>query len=80
MKIVKSCNLEGESFDKLNQALLRLKKISVKVELAVGVFMSSASMVLQAGIGLTVFVGCKLLIAGSVDFLTLLMFFLMATR
>ena len=80
MKIVKSCNLEGESFDKLNQALLRLKKISVKVELAVGVFMSSASMVLQAGIGLTVFVGCKLLIAGSVDLLTLLMFFLMATR
>ena len=80
MKIVKSCNLEGESFDKLNQALLRLKKISVKVELAVGVFMSSASMVLQAGIGLTVFVGCKLLIAESVDLLTLLMFFLMATR
>lgn len=80
MNIVKSCNLEGESFDKLNQALLRLKKISVKVELAVGVFMSSASMVLQAGIGLTVFVGCKLLIAGSVDLLTLLMFFLMATR
>lgn len=80
MKVVRSCNMAGESFENLKQVLTRLKKISVKVELAVGVFMSSASMVLQAGIGITVFVGCRLLIQGKVELLTLLMFLLMATR
>lgn len=80
MKVVKSCNMAGESFENLKQVLTRLKKISVKVELAVGIFMSSASMVLQAGIGITVFVGCMLLLNGQVSLLTLLMFFLMATR
>ena len=80
MKVVKSCNLAGESFEGLKKVLQRLKKVSVKVELAVGVFMSSASMILQAGIGITVFVGCILLVKGKVELLTLLMFFLMATR
>lgn len=80
MKVVKSCNLAGESFEGLKLVLQRLKKVSVKVELAVGVFMSSASMILQAGIGITVFVGCILLVKGKVELLTLLMFFLMATR
>lgn len=80
MKVVKSCNMAGESFENLKQVLTRLKNISVKVELAVGIFMSSASMVLQAGIGITVFVGCMLLLNGQVSLLTLLMFFLMATR
>ena len=80
MKVVKSCNLAGESFEGLKLVLQRLKKVSVKVELAVGVFMSSASLILQAGIGITVFVGCILLVKGKVELLTLLMFFLMATR
>ncbi len=80
MKVVKSCNMAGESFENLKQVLTRLKNISVKVELAVGIFMSSASMVLQAGIGITVFAGCMLLLNGQVSLLTLLMFFLMATR
>lgn len=80
MKVVKSCNMACESFENLKQVLTRLKNISVKVELAVGIFMSSASMVLQAGIGITVFAGCMLLLNGQVSLLTLLMFFLMATR
>lgn len=80
IKIIKACNISGERFNVLNNALLKLKKISVKVELAVGVFMSSASMILQSGIGITVFVGINLLISGKTDLLTLLMFLLMVTR
>lgn len=80
IKIIKACNISGERFNVLNNALLKLKKISVKVELAVGVFMSSASMILQSGIGITVFVGVNLLISGKTDLLTLLMFLLMVTR
>lgn len=42
--------------------------------------MSSASMVLQAGIGITIFAGALLLVNGQIDVLTLLMFLLMVTR
>ena len=80
MKIIKSCNLSGSHFSALNKALLAMKKIAVKVELAVGVFMSSASMILQAGIGITVFVGTILLVNRQIELLPLLMFFLMVTR
>lgn len=80
MKIIKSCGLSGSHFSALDNALLTMKKIAVKVEMAVGVFMSSASMVLQAGIGITIFVGAILLVNGSIELLPLLMFLLMATR
>src|SRR5699024_10790966 len=60
MKIIKSCGLSGSRFKTLDQSLLAMKIIAVKVEMAVGVFMSSASMVLQAGIGITIFVGAKI--------------------
>lgn len=80
MKIIKSCNMGGSHFAALDKALLAMKKIAVKVEMTVGVFMSSASMILQAGIGITVFVGTLLLVQGEIEVLPLLMFFLMVTR
>ena len=80
MKIIKSCGLSGSHFSALDKALLAMKKIAIKVEMAVGVFMSSASMILQAGIGITIFVGAILLTNGQIELLPLLMFLLMVTR
>ena len=80
MKIIKSCGLSGSHFSALDKALLAMKKIAIKVEMAVGVFMSSASMILQAGIGITIFVGAILLTSGQIELLPLLMFLLMVTR
>ena len=80
MKIIKSCNLSGSQFSTLNKALLAMKKIAVKVEMVVGVFMSGASMILQAGIGITIFVGTLLLLDGQIELLPLLMFFLIVTK
>ena len=80
MKIIKSCNLSGSQFSTLNKALLTMKKIAVKVEMAVGVFMSSASMILQAGVGITIFVGTLLLLDGQIELLPMLMFFLIVTK
>ena len=48
--------------------------------MAVGVLMSSASMILQAGISITIFVGAILLTSGQIELLPLLMFLLMVTR
>ena len=80
MKIIKFCGLRGSRFKTLDHALLAMKKIAVKVEMAVGVFMSGASMVLQAGIGITIFVGAILLTRGQIELIPLLMFLLMLTR
>ena len=80
MKIIKSCNLSGSQFSTLNKALLAMKKIAVKVEMVVGVFMSGASMILQAGIGITIFVGTLLLLDGQIELLPLLMFFLIVIK
>jgi len=80
IRIIKSCGLSGAHFSALNKALLTMKKIAVKVELTVGVFMSSASMILQAGIGITIFAGVILLVNGKIELLPLLMFLLMSTR
>ena len=80
MKIIKSCGLSGSRFSELDKSLRIMKKISVKVEMAIDVFMSSASMVLQAGIGITIFVGTVLLVNGSIELLPLFMFMLMVTR
>ena len=80
MKIIKSCGLSGSHFSALDKALLAMKKIAIKVEMAVGVFMSSASMILQAGIGITIFVGAVLLTSRQIELLPLLMFLLMVTR
>lgn len=48
-----------------------MKKIAVKVEMICGVFMSSASMILQAGIGIVIFVGTMLLVKGEIELLVL---------
>lgn len=80
MKIIKFCGLRGSRFKTLDHALLAMKKIAVKVEMAVGVFMSGASMVLQAGIGITIFVGAILLTRDQIELIPLLMFLLMLTR
>lgn len=48
--------------------------------MVVGIFMSSASMILQAGIGITIFVGTILLVNGQIELLPLLMFFLIVTK
>lgn len=80
MKIIKFCGLRGSRFKTLDNALLAMKKIAVKVEMAVGVFMSGASMVLQAGIGITIFVGAILLTRGQIELIPLLMLLLMVTR
>lgn len=80
IKIIKSCSLSGAQFKTLDKALLKMKKIAVKVEMVVGVFMSGSSMVLQAGIGITIFVGALLFINRQIELLPLLMFLLMVTR
>lgn len=80
IKVIKSCHLDGERFSKLNTALKQLKQESIRMELGTSVFISIAQFVLQAGIGITVFVGVHLLTGGNISAIPLLLSLVIVCR
>lgn len=80
IKVIKFCGLDGAKFLALDDALRKMMKMSMKLEFGAGVFVTGAQIVLQAGIGLTVFVGTYLLTGGKIELIPLLMFFLIVVR
>lgn len=80
IKLIRACNLGGESFDKLKQAFLELRKAALRVEVVSGSIMALSTMLLRSGIGVVSFVGVFLLTSGRIDFLVMLMFLLIASR
>lgn len=80
IKIIKSCGLSGERFSTLNNALLAMKKVAIKVELASGILVQSASMILQASLGIVIFIGTVLITGGRIEFLSLLILLMFSTQ
>lgn len=80
MKVIKSCNMAGEKAKELNSALLYMKKMAIKMEMVTGIFVTGAQLILQAGIGITVFIGAQLLTGGKIELIPLLMFYLIVVR
>lgn len=80
IKVIKACGLDGSKFKELDNALHKMMKMAIKMEFGTGVFVTGAEMILQAGIGLTVFVGTYLLTGGQIELISLLMFFLIVVR
>ncbi|SDH88313.1 ATP-binding cassette, subfamily B [Desulfosporosinus hippei DSM 8344] len=80
IKVIKSCGLHGPKFTGLEKALSLMKQMAIKLEFGTGVFVAGAQIVVQAGVGLTVFVGTYLLTGGKIELIPLLMFFLIVVR
>ncbi|HWS43125.1 MAG TPA: ABC transporter ATP-binding protein [Pseudoflavonifractor sp.] len=80
IKVIRACNLDGEKFSALENALRTMKRLAVAMEFGTGVFVTGAQVVLQAGIGLTVLLGTTLLTNGQLDFIPMLMFVLIVVR
>lgn len=80
IKVIRACNMDGEKFDALEKALRKMMKLAITMELGTGIFVTGAQVLLQAGIGLTVFVGANLLTSGTLDFVSLIMFLLIVVR
>ena len=80
IKVIRACGLGGSKFKALDDAFLELKKASLRVELASGSIMAMSNIILRSGVGIVAFVGSRLLLAGQISFLPLLMFLLIATR
>jgi len=80
IKVIKSCGLDGSKFAALDNALHLMMKMAVKMEFGTGILVTGATMILQAGTGLTVFVGTNLLTGGNIELVPLLMFLLIVVR
>lgn len=80
IKDIRACRAVGKDSAVMEQAMLKLKRVTMQVELAVDVSVSLASAILRSGVGLTVCIGAMLLASGGVDFMVLLMFLLIVSR
>ncbi len=80
VKVIKACGLNGEKFSALDRAMHAMMRMAMKMELVTGVFVTGAQMLLQAGVGIVVFVGVNLLTGGKIELIPLLMFFLIVVR
>lgn len=80
IKVIKSCGLDGSKFSALANALRLMKQMAIKMEFGTGIFVTGAQIIVQAGVGLTVFVGTYLLTGGEIELIPLLMFFLIVVR
>ena len=80
IKVIKACGLDGSKFAALDNALHLMMKMAIKMEFGTGIFVTGAQMILQAGVGLTVFTGTYLLTGGSIQLIPMLMFFVIVVR
>ena len=80
IKVVKACNLDSQQFQALEKALRTMKNLSIKFEFGSGVFVTGAQMLVQSGIGLTVFAGTSLLLNGKIELVPMLLCLLIVTR
>ncbi len=80
IKVIKACGLDGEKFTALDHALRLMNQMAIRMEFGTGIFVAGAQIIVQSGIGLTVFVGTYLLTEGKIELIPLLMFFLIVVR
>ena len=80
IKVIKACGMDGSKFSALDRALHAMMKMAIRMEFGSGVFVTGAQMLLQAGVGLTVFAGTYLLTGGQMALIPLLMFLVIVVR
>ncbi len=80
IKVIKACGLEGDKSVALDNALRLMKRMAIRMEFGTGIFVTGAQIIVQAGVGLTVFAGTYLLTGGQIELIPLLMFFLIVVR
>lgn len=80
MPVIKAYGLSGAQFERLAADLDAVRKISTRLELTAGIFVSGAEVVLQLGIGIVMLLGTALYAGKSIPLLTLLLFFAVILR
>ncbi len=80
MREIRATNQQERFLAGVDKSVDTLEQRMIQAELRTGIFVNAASVTMRLGLATTVLVGAKLILAGSIDFMTLFMFLLMVTR
>ena len=77
---IRATNQEGRFLRALDDKIDAHEKTMLQGELAAGIFVNAASVIMRLGVATTILTGTRLILTGQIDFLTLFMFLLVITR
>ena len=77
---IHATNQEGRYLAELDAKIDEHERVMRSGELACGIFVNAASVIMRLGVATTVLTGASLILAGEIDFMLLFMFLLAITR
>lgn len=77
---IHATNQEERYLEELYKKIDAHEKTLIKGELATGIFVNAASVIMRLGVATTILVGANMILSGSIDFMMLFMFLLVITR
>ena len=77
---IRATSQEERFLQALNAKIDRHEKTSIRGELATGLFVNAASVIMRLGVATTILTGTRLILSGQIDFMLLFMFLLVITR
>lgn len=77
---IRSLNREKAYLDEIGTKIDRHEKMLIGGELAAGLFVNAASVIMRLGVATTILTGASLILSGRIDFMLLFMFLLIITR
>ncbi|MBQ9000404.1 MAG: ABC transporter ATP-binding protein [Eggerthellaceae bacterium] len=77
---IHATNQEQRYLDALNAKIDAHERTMIKGELATGLFVNGASVIMRLGVATTILAGANLIASGQIDFMMLFMFLLVITR
>ena len=77
---IHAVNQEEKYLSELNRRIDEHESTMLKGELATGIFVNGASVIMRLGVATTVLTGAKLILSGQVPFMVMFMFLLVITR
>lgn len=80
MQVIKSCNMQGNNFDKLDNACRNYRDASIKIEGSIGPLNLLSAAFLRSGLSLMTIAGTFLVLGGSLDVPAFVVFLLAGTR
>jgi ATP-binding cassette subfamily B protein len=77
---IRATNQESKFLGELDAKIDHHEKTMIAGELACGIFVNAASVIMRLGVATTILTGTSLILSGQVDFMVLFMFLLVITR
>jgi ATP-binding cassette subfamily B protein len=77
---IRATNQEGRFLRALGDKIDAHEKTMLQGELAAGIFVNAASVIMRLGVATTILTGTTMILSGQIDFMTLFMFLLVITR